>query len=300
LGPEVSLAIPHPQTFAEFHALPAGRRFVHALDSASRAEVKVSVAWLYELDPAVLYPVTIILIAGAAELGKQLGKRFPAAEASSPDLGTLTGAALGLVGLLLAFTFSIALSRYEARRNWVLEEANAISSTANFALMLPQPVQKPILALLRDYTEVRIGLGIPFDQAKLDRDIARSLDLQTRLWQQAIAVTAAAPQSLPTYRFVASVNEMNNIHERRVTALRYHVPAMVMFVLVGVAMVAMGFTGYLAGVSGVKRRVADLIMSSTVAALILLIVDLDRPSRGVIHVPTTPLIDALQGIQSSQ
>lgn len=254
----------------------------------------------YDLNPAVLYPLTILLIAGAAELGRLLAKRFPHDEAGSPDLGTITGAALGMVGLLLGFSFSIALSRYDVRRSWVLEEANAISSTANFALMLPQPAQKPILDLLRDYTEVRIGLGIPFDPAKQDKDIARSVDLQNKLWQQAMAVTAAAPQSLPAYRFVASLNEVNNIHERRITALRYHVPSAVMVVLVGIAMVAMGFTGYLAGGRGAKRHLANLIMAGTIATLILLIVDLDRPARGVIVVPTTPLIDALQGMQGGQ
>jgi hypothetical protein len=251
---------------------------------------------LYELDPVFLYPVIIVLVAGAAQFGAWVGKRFSRDKADSPHLSTLTGAAIGLVGLLLAFSFSIAFSRYEARRNWVLEEANAISSTANFALMLPQPVQKPILDLLREYTEVRIGLDVPFDPAKMDKDIARSLQLQTRLWQQAVAVTAAAPQSLPVYRFVASLNEMNNIHERRVTALRYNVPAAVMGIMVGVAMVAMGLTGYLSGVSGARRRSANLIMAGTVATVILLIVDLDRPSRGIVLVPTTPLIDALQGI----
>lgn len=124
-------------------------------------------AWLYGLSPAVLYPIAVLLVAGAAELGMQLGKRFRGDEAGSSDIATHTGAALGLVGLLLAFSFSIAISRYEARRNWVLEEANAISSTVNFALMLPQPAQKPIIDLLREYTEVRIGLGIPFDPGKL-------------------------------------------------------------------------------------------------------------------------------------
>jgi hypothetical protein len=112
------------------------------------------------------------------------------------DIGTLTGAALGLLALLLAFSFSLALSRYDARRTLVLEEANAIGSTANFALMLPEPARKPILKMLRDYTEVRIGLGVPYDPAKLQRDIALSLQLQAALWQQAVAVSAAAPQSL--------------------------------------------------------------------------------------------------------
>jgi hypothetical protein len=251
---------------------------------------------LYDLDLAVLYPALIILIAGAAELGAWLDRRLRGGVAQETDISTLTGAALGLLALLMAFSFSLALSRYDVRRTLVLEEANAIGSTANFALMLPESAQKPILGMLRDYTAVRIGLGIPYDPAKLARDVVRSLELQTRLWQQAVAVTATAPQSLPAYRFVGSLNEMNNIHERRLTALRYHVPGAVMVMLVGVAMVAMGFTGYQTGAMGFGRRVAALIMSFTVAAVIMLVVDLDRPARGLILVPVQPLVDAAQGI----
>ena len=250
----------------------------------------------YELDLTVLYPVTILLIVGAAELGNRIGRRFRAAKEGGADIGTLTGAALGLLALLLGFSFSIALARYDARRTLVLEEANAISSTANFALMLPEPAQAPIVDLLRDYTAVRIGLGIPFNPVKLERDVARSLELQTRLWQQGVAITADAPQSLPAYRFVASLNDINNIHERRLTALRYHVPAAVMFMLIGVAMVALGFTGYQAGITGTRRPMATLIMSVTVAVVIMLVIDLDRPARGVILVPVQPLIDAAAGL----
>ena len=183
----------------------------------------------------------------------------------------MAGAALGLLALLLAFSFSLSLSRYEARRNWVLEEANAIGSTANFALMLPGPAQKPILSLLRDYTAVRIGLGVPYDPAKLARDVARSVELQNQLWQQAVTVTTTAPQSLPAYRFVASLNEMNNIHESRLTALRYHAPGAVMFLLIVVAMVATGFTGYHAGARGSRGRVATLIMSLTIVVVIMMV-----------------------------
>jgi hypothetical protein len=251
--------------------------------------------WLYEADLLVLYPVTIALIAGAAEFGAWLGRRHSASASNETDIGTLTGAALGLLALLLGFSFSLALSRFDARRTLVLEEANAIGSTANFALMLPQTAQKPILDLLRDYTNVRIGLGVPHDPAKLERDIARSLDLQAKLWQQAVAVTATAPQSLSAYRFVASLNEVNNIHESRLSALRYHVPGAVMFVLIGISMVAMGFTGYHAGGQENRGRVATLIMSLMVAVVIMLIVDLDQPARGLIEVPARALVDTAQG-----
>src|SRR5271166_553669 len=118
---------------------------------------------LYQLDLAILYPVVVILIVAAAEVGRLIGLRVRRREPEGADLGTLAGAALGLLALLLAFSFSIALSRYDARRTQALEEANAIGSTANFALMLPAPAQEPILALLREYTAVRVMLGIPFD-----------------------------------------------------------------------------------------------------------------------------------------
>jgi len=250
---------------------------------------------LYETDLAVLYAVIIILIAGAAELGGWLGRRSRQGITRGPEITALTGAALGLLALLLAFSFSLALSRYDTRRTMVLEEANAIGSTANFALMLPDSARPEILGLLRDYTAVRIGLGVPFDPAKLEQDLGRSLDLQARLWQQATALTAAAPQSLPIYRFVASLNEMNNLHERRLTSLRYHVPGEVMFILVGVAVVAMCFAGYQAGLRAASR-VAALVMSLMVAVVTMMVVDLDRPARGFIQVPVQPLIDAAQGI----
>jgi hypothetical protein len=254
------------------------------------------VNWLYEADFAILYPLTIVLIAGAAEVGAWIGWRTRSVADDASDIGTLTGAALGLLALLLAFSFSLALSRYEARRNWVLEEANAIGSTVNFAFMLPESEQKPILSLLRDYTSVRIGLGVPYDPTKLARDVARSVELQNQLWQHAVTVTAAAPQSLPAYRFVASLNEMNNIHESRLTALRYHIPGEVMFLLIAVAMMATGFTGYYAGGRGSRGRVATFMMSLTIAVVVLVVVDLDRQARGLILVPVQPLIDVRQSI----
>ena len=250
----------------------------------------------YDTDLSLLYPATIILIVAAAGFGAWIGRRSRVDVSGAPDTATLTGAALGLLALLLAFSFSLALSRYDTRRSMVLEEANAIGSTANFALMLPEPAQRQILDLLRQYAAVRTGLGVPYDLAKLGRDTERSLDLQNRLWQQATQATEAAPQSLPVYRFVASLNEMNNIHERRLTALRYHVPGPVMLVLIGLAMVAMGFTGFHAALTGAGRSIPVLIMSVVIAVVMMLVVDLDRPARGLIQVPIQPLVDAAQSI----
>jgi hypothetical protein len=252
--------------------------------------------WLYGLDLAVLCPLTILLIAGSAEIGNWFGLRAHRANTDNTDVGTLAAASLGLLALLIAFSFSMAESRFDARRNLVLEEANAIDSTANFTLMLPAQAQQPILRLLRDYAAARIALVVSADPAQTQRNIARSLDLQQRLWQQAIAVVAANPPMATINRFVASLNEMNSIHESRMTALRAHVPSEVTVMLIGAAMVALGFAGYNTGLAGARRRVPLFVMSATVALLIMLIVDLDRPYEGLIRVPVQALIDAAQGI----
>ncbi len=87
---------------------------------------------------------------------------------------------------------------------------------------------------------------------------------------------------------------MNNIHEKRVTALRNHAPVSVMFLLIGTAVVAMGFAGYNAGIAGSRQRITTIIMALTVSLLILLVIDLQRPHRGLIQVPVQALVDTAQ------
>ena len=258
----------------------------------------------YDTSLTILYPVTIAIILAMAGLGGVFWYHVARIRNTQSDaeLGTpFTGAALGLLALLLGFSYSLALSRYDARRGWVLEEANAISSTANFALMLPIQAQRPFLNLLRRYAIVRRDLNIPFDPEKMAHDVALSVAIQTMLWQQATQLSKdISPSNMievfALNRFIASLNEMNNIHERRLTALRYRVPTAVTVVLVGVAMLVIAATGYHAGVTGARRHGSVVLMSVLVAIVIMMIIDLDRPTRGLIQVPTQALQDAIDGI----
>ena len=257
--------------------------------------IVVLFAYLNAVSLPVLGLCLLVGFVVAAEAGLRIGRRM-APRVADKDAGSMATAALGLLALLIAFTYSMALARYDARRSVVLEEANAIGSTANFALMLPQVDQAPILDMLRQYTRVRLDLGVPFDEAKLHDDLARSNALLSKLWQGAVAITAAAPQSLPAYRYVASLNETNNIAEKRITALRNHVPVEILMMLAGTALVALGFTGYAAGVGGVTRRIPMAIMSTLIAFLVVVTQDLARPDRGAIEVSTQALEDALSAI----
>ena len=245
----------------------------------------------------VLLALFVVLI-GATELGNWLGRTYGQKNADDTDAGNMATATLGLLALLIAFTYSMALDRYDLRRQVVLQEANAIGSTVNFALMLPQPDRGPILADLKDYTQIRIALGAPYDPARFVAEVKRSGELRADLWRRAVAAETAQPQSLGVYQFVWNLNDMNNMGEKRVTALRNHVPVVVSLMLAGTAVVAMGFSGYGAGVSGVKRRFANVIMALLVSTLIALMLDLQRPDRGTIEIPTQPLQDTLDAFPS--
>lgn len=243
----------------------------------------------------ILYLVITLVFMGAVELGTWIGRRSLGKVHEPEDMGALTVSALGLLALLLAFTLSHGLSRYETRRDLVLEEANAIGSTAHHAMMLPQQAQTPILSMLRDYAAVRIGLGFPYDPAKLERDVAKSEDLLAGLWRQAIVVSE--PQSLPAHRFINSLEELTRIQEGRRIALAYHVPDAALLMLFCVAIVAMGFTGYQAGLRKNPLRAANLIMAATVGIVIVLVVDLDQPARGFIQVSPQALVDVAERIR---
>ncbi len=192
-------------------------------------------------------------------------------------------------------TYSLSLGRYDARRTMVLEEANAIGTTANYAMMLPADHHAPVIAMLRSYTKLRIGLGAPYDEGKFTQDIASSNILLSRLWHQATAVTTEQPQSLAAYRFVSALNEQTNIAESRLTALRNHVPITVLAVLAAIAMLSLGFAGYSSTLGGFDRYVGLTIMAAAITMLICLTIDLDRPERGSIEISVQPLVDALNG-----
>lgn len=236
-----------------------------------------------------------VLLVFASEFGTWLGQRSRA-RGEDRDASSMATAALGLLALLIAFSYSMAVARYDLRRQVVLEEANAIGSTVNFALMLPDADRAPIVDDLRRYTELRLALGAPYAPNRLEDDIALSSKLQGGLWTKAVAVSRAAPDGLPGYRFIMSLNEMNNVGEKRITALRNHVPVVILLMLAGTAGVALGFAGYSAGAAGIRRRVGMAVMSLLVAMLISLTQDLQRPDRGTVEVSTQPLRDALAAI----
>jgi hypothetical protein len=254
---------------------------------------------LNEYSLGVIFVASVVVILAASEIGRWYGAR--GAERGAENVTTLEAATLGLLALMIGFSFSMALSRFDARRDGVLNEANAIGTTALRARLLPAPHNTESLKLLREYTQVRLDFVqrvlSPQERAAL---ITRSTAIQEALWQEAKAVAANDTAMVPTGLFIQTLNEMIDIQETRLTAMRNRVPNIVLLALYGTAIVAITFSGYADGLQRRRARVPVYVMGVLVAAVILLIQDLDRPGKGFVTVSQQPMMDVAAGLAGYQ
>jgi hypothetical protein len=247
----------------------------------------------YSLLSIFLVGLGVILVAG--EIGWQLGMR--AEGRGGESIATLEAAVLGLLALIIGFTFAMALARFEARRDAVVNEANAIGTTALRARLLPEPQRTETLKLLRDYVQVRLDLaGSSLSLTESPAAVDRSNALQEAIWQQAKAVAARDNAMVPTGLFIQTLNEMIDSQGKRLAALRNRIPNSVLLSLFAIAAVASAFAGYASGLEARRTRLPVYLLGLVVCAVLVLILDLDRPTAGFIKVSEQPMIDTAAGI----
>lgn len=247
----------------------------------------------------VLFGAIALLVLVSIEVGYRLG-RFrrsqPGHEAEAP-VGAMVGSTLGLLAFLLAFTFGMAASRFDTRRQAVLDEANSIGTTYLRAGMLPG-LRTEIRTLLRDYVDARLEA---VETGNIADGIRRSEELQARIWEHAVTLAEQNPNSIIVGLFVESLNETIDIHTKRVTAgLRSRIPAIIWTGLGLITVIALTAMGYHAGLTGTARSLATPAVAFTFAVVIALIADLDRPREGALKVSQQALVDLRQSMHAPQ
>jgi hypothetical protein len=238
-----------------------------------------------------LFLLTFTVILLAHESGFRLGRARGNGESKENDapVGGMVAAELGLLGFLLAFMFGIAISRFDSRREVLLDESNAIGTAYLRTALLPEPHRAQARQLLREYVDLRIGVT---QGDSIDHAIRRSEELHGRLWAEAVAAAEKDPRSVPTGLFVQALNEVIDLHAKRVTAgLRSRIPITVWVVLFSVAFLSFAAMGYQGGLTGTRRSPAVFVVALTFAAVIWLVADLDRPRQGLLRVSQQPMID---------
>ncbi|MFL6138880.1 MAG: hypothetical protein ACJ74O_13925 [Frankiaceae bacterium] len=244
----------------------------------------------FAVSSLVLGLTIFAVVCGSTALGVATGRSLRRhGDSLHAPFGALQAALLGFVGLLLAFGLSLAVGRYESRRVDVVSEANAIGTAYLRAQTLPEPIRRRSLALLVRYTDVEIDLGRARpDSAAAKLAIARGTALQRQLWGLAGDALRKEPVDSAERLYVDSLNAMIDSQGVRAAGLSNRVPTPVLVLEVAGAAVALGLLGLYLAVLG--RGVATVMLAAAFVTLLLLITfDLDRPTRGLITIPSTPL-----------
>jgi hypothetical protein len=248
--------------------------------------------------PALLVIATALLWA-ALEGGYRFGqwrKHYASDEREQP-VGAMVASILGLVALVLGFTFSLVASRFDARRMGVLEEANAIGTTFLRTSFLPESQRVESARLLREYVDARIE-GVQ-DPDHAERTIARSEILHTELWAQAEAAAKREPASIMTGLYIQSLNEVIDLHATRLIAVRSRIPLVLWAALCFLSTLGMAAVGYQSALAATRRSPAMLALVLAFSTVLYLIADLDRSQEGLLRVSQQPMLDLQKSIQVS-
>ena len=249
---------------------------------------------LFEADTAVLIFVISIIIGSFIAAGVLLGRRMRSTATSDQhreSLGVVQGALLGLVGLLLAFGLTMAVTRYEVRRDVLVEEANAIGTTYLRAQLLAEPERTTSMELLREYTDAAIAMNeSPPDSREFDVAVQAMDDLHNDLWRVAGVAISRAPQDSAPRLYIETLNDTIDRHADRVASLRNRVPSAVWILQILGSAVALGVLSLYLSILG-RGLLTPLLAGIFVILILFNSFDLDRPRRGFIHVPSAALTD---------
>lgn len=239
------------------------------------------------------------LLLGIAEVGYRVGLRLYATkdEARRSQIGGVQGAILGLLGLLLGFTFSMAVNRYETRRDMVLTEANAAGTTWLRAGLLPEAQRGPVKELLRRFVDVRLEYQkVSDDPAKLAEGLRLSGEIESEIWRHAEAAAKEAPTPI-TASFIVSLNEMIDTDAERITAHRNTIPGGVWYMLIVVAASGCLTSAYGSGAQGARSAFTSLFLPLLISVVIVLIFDMMNSHQGVVSIDQQPMLDLQRTMQ---
>ena len=204
------------------------------------------------------------------------------------EQGIMISAIMGLLALLVAFTFSIAIDRFDTRRMNVLNEANAIGTTYLRAQLLEQPHRGRISGLLIDYTDVRIELAALRRGPEQSALLARNDQLLVDLWTATVAAFPSMRSYAFSNSFLGTMNELIDMDASRKAGRQTRVPASVFLVLFLYLFIAAGFVGYI--IVGKSSRRTAFVLFCLFGVLMVLIIDMDRPTSGGVTESQEPMV----------
>ena len=234
------------------------------------------------------FVILFAALIAATEIGRRAGRiAFATTDAGERPAGlaAVEAVAFGLLGLLMAFTFSGAAARLDTRRAQIVDEANAIGTAWLRLDVLPPAAQPKLRDAFRRYTDSRIALYRTFSQAGLEAahaEYARSAAFQNEIWTDAVAgcreVPSAAVIVLP------ALNAMFDIASTRFAATQMHPPLIVYVVLAALSLVCAFLVGFEMGATQSPSRTHMLVLAAILSFTFYVILDFEYPRLGIIRI----------------
>jgi hypothetical protein len=235
-------------------------------------------------------------LVGCLELWFVIGRRVRRRRGEPLDqMANIQGATLGLLALLLGFSFALAAGRFSNRVELIVQEANAIGTAWLRCDAFPTEQKGELREMLRRYVDLRVRFyDVTTEDAKL-AVIAESETLQGKMWP----IVSSAAQSTPALANVLwpAFNEVFDLQSSRVAASRRHMPGMLMALLLACSAISVAAVGYGCGVAGKRNVVLTTALSFLIAGTLWAIIDMDHPRKGLIRVGQQPMLDLQKSLQ---
>ncbi len=244
--------------------------------------------------PFLVFVLSLVALWFSSNLGLFIGQRLrPLKEEQRDDFGIVEAALLTLLALLIGFTFSMSVSRYDQRKNYEEAEANAIGTEYVRANLLPAANAATVRDLLRNYLDQRILFYKTRNKRELERINTSTAQLQTELWSAVQSPALALPTPV-TALAVSGMNDVLNSQGYTQFAWGYNIPGEAWGLMAAIALFCNLLIGY-----GVRRKnhLFLLVLPLAVAFAFFLIADIDSPRRGLVRVQPQNLVSLSQSLQ---
>jgi hypothetical protein len=238
--------------------------------------------------------VTIGLVLASNELGYRLGtfRRDTQEKDAPPQVVSMTGAHVGLLAFILAFSFSLAAGHFGDRKQLLLEEVNAIETAYLRAELIDAPQGGNIRSLLAEYSATRATLSTP---DTITGVIKKSQVIQGKIWAEIKVIAGKEKLDVLDSLLVQAVNNVFDLHEKRVFAgLHSRIPPNIWVTLYVVLILSMLGMGFSAGLAAKRSPVASLALALSFSMVMFVIADLDRPTSGVMRNDQTIMVNLSQ------
>lgn len=247
----------------------------------------------------LLAVVLFLLFWLAAYAGRWLRSLSNASKAAE-EPGLIVSASLGLLALLLGFTVSMAVSRYDGRRAATLDEANAIGTFVYRTDLMPAELRAATLAELDRYVGARITVGRMGESREVvDKARAETSAAAQRMWSHMVAVGPQVPDTAVRILLVESANQMFDMGTARDAALANTLPGTLVVLLILFPVCSLVLIGYTSGESVGAHLMASTELILLLTLVLLLIADLNRPRSGTIATPIAPMLEVQDQLKAS-